>query len=180
MTPQSQRGSVLIVTLVLLLVVTALALSSVHDSVLETQVMNRNLEQQRLFNAAEAGLRDAERRIARATAPLSPCGAPPCLHGMASNNAVDFARATPYQGSFGPGPAAVKVRWYIRQIAQHAHQPHEAAYGDAAKTSGTFYYEVSSQAFFPHLAPPDINANCLAAVVCLRSVVARTFVEERP
>ncbi len=180
MTPNPQRGSVLIVTLILLLIVTVLAVSSARDSALETQVMARHLDQQRLFNAAEAGLRDAERQIAQAASPLPSCGAPPCLLGLATNHAVDFALATVYPGTFGPAPTGASVRWYVRQIPPAAQQPVEAAYGGAARTAGTFYYEVSSQAFFPHLAPSNLNVNCAVAVVCLRAVVARTYLEDQP
>jgi type IV pilus assembly protein PilX len=180
MTPRHQRGSVLIVTLILLLVVSALAISSVRDSALEYQAMTRNLEQQRLFNAAEAGLREAERRIAKAAFPLQPCGAPPCLQGLATNYAVDFSLATSYPGTFGPAPTAASVRWYIRLIPATGQQPVEAAYGEAARALGTLYYEVSSQAFFPHLAPSNLNGSCALAVVCLRAVVARTYLEGQP
>jgi type IV pilus assembly protein PilX len=180
MTLDPQRGSVLIVTLILLLIVTAVAVSSARDSALETQVMARNLEQQRLFNAAEAGLRDAERRIAQAASPLPACGPPPCLLGLATNHAVDFALASAYPGSFGPAPTGASVRWYVRLIPAAAQQPVEAAYGEAARAPGTLYYEVSSQAFFPHLAPSNLNGNCAVAVVCLRAVVARTYLEGQP
>ncbi|GLK87586.1 pilus assembly PilX family protein [Pseudomonas turukhanskensis] len=172
-----QRGSVLIVTLMLLLVVTALAITSVRDSALEYQAMARNLEQQRLLNAAEAGLREAERRIAKTAVPLRPCGAPPCLQGLATNHAVDFSLATAYPGTFGPAPTAASVRWYIRLIPDTSQQPVEAAYDKAARAFGTYYYEVNSQAFFTHLAPSNLNGSCALAVVCLRAVVARTYLE---
>ncbi|MGY4534687.1 type IV pilus assembly protein PilX [Pseudomonas sp. TE3786] len=175
-----QRGSVLLVTLILLLVLTALAVSSVRDSALETQVMTRDLQQHHLFNAAEAGLRDAERRIARAREPLPACGAPPCVQGLASNNMLDFAQATPYFSGEDRGGMNASVRWYIRLIPSTPAQPRNARYGEAAKATGSYYYEVSSQAFFPALAPSNLNSNCAAGVVCLRSVVARTFIEQQP
>lgn len=178
MSAHKQRGSVLIVSLVLLLVLTALAVSSVRDSALETQVMARSLELQRLFNAAEAGLREAERRITQSATPLPPCGATPCFQSMAIDSTVDFATATPYLESLAPN--AVSVRWYIRQIPPAAGQVQDASYGTAARATGTLYYEVNSQAFFPDIAPSNLDRRCEAMAVCLRSVVARTFVEPTP
>lgn len=176
----SQQGIVLLVALVFLLVITLLAVSSVRDSALENRVMARDLEHQRLFNAAEAGLRDAERRIAQAPAPLSACGTAPCLQGIATNNAVDFAHATAYRGAAAPTGLDARVRWYIRQIPLTSRQPVNAHYGEAAKSPDSAYYEVSSQAFFPQTSLPTLNSHCSAEAVCLRSVVARTFVEGQP
>lgn len=180
MSLHSQRGSVLLVTLILLLVITSLAVSSVRDSALETQVMARDLQQQRLFNAAEAGLRDAERRIALALDPLPSCGSPPCVQGVASNTVLDFSKATPYPDLREGSALLPSVRWYIRLVPTAPAQAANPRYGDAAKLAGTYYYEVSSQAFIATLAPSNLNGNCSAAVVCLRSVVARTFLDRQP
>ncbi len=182
MSHSREQGSVLLVTLVLLTVVTALAISGVQDIAMETRTLARDTEQQRLLNAAEAGLREAERHLALATRPLEPCGTPLCFQGFASHNGVDFNSATPYPGEFGaPGTGAI-ARWYIRLIPSASAQSGDAAYGEAAKAGGTVYYEVSSQAFFPHLvsaALPTHNS-CAVAALCLRSVVARTFARDRP
>lgn len=118
----SQAGTVLLITLILLMVITTLAISSVRDSTLEVRVMTKDLEQRRLLNAAEAGLREAERKIAQTTTPLAACGTPPCLQGMATNAAVDFASATPFPTSTHPNAT---VRWYIREIPLTGRQPED-------------------------------------------------------
>lgn len=173
-----ERGSVLLVTLVLLMVVTLLAVSAVQDIAMETRTLARDLEQQRLLNAAEAGLREGERHLGLAVRPLEPCGTPPCFQGLASHNGVDFTGAKAYQGELGAPGTGAMARWYIRLIPSASTQPGDATYGEAAKTGGTFYYEVSSQAFFPHLVSPErpIHDNCTVTALCLRSVVVRTFV----
>ena len=170
----SQAGTVLLISLILLMVITTLAISSVRDSTLEVRVMTQDLEQRRLLNAAEAGLRDAERRIAQATTPLAPCGPPPCLQGLATNATVDFTAATPYPTSTHPNAA---VRWYIRQIPLVSRQPEDASYGAAAREGGTYYYEVSSQAVTDTDDTTHRLSPCADGAVCVRSVMARTFVE---
>ncbi len=169
-----EQGAVLVTTLILLVVITLLAVSSARDSLMEVRVMARGLDYQRLFNAAEAALREAERLIAKAPAPLPTCGSAPCLQGLATHNAADFTRATPYQGS---SDTATSARWYIRQIPSTAAQPEDARYGEAAKMTGTYFYEVSSQAFLTQQASSDLHRMCTGIALCLRSVVARTFIE---
>jgi len=171
---QSQRGAVLLVSLILLMVITTLAISSVRDSTLEVRVMAKDLEQRRLLNAAEAGLREAERKIAQTSVPLTSCGTPPCLQGMATNSTVDFAAATPFPTTTNP---SATVRWYIRQIPLAERQPTDASYGAASRESGTYYYEVSSQAFTDTGETAPRLSQCTDGAVCLRSVMARTFIE---
>jgi type IV pilus assembly protein PilX len=173
----AQQGAVLVMSLIMLAVMTLLAISSARDSLMQTRVMAKELDYQRLFNLAEASLREAERHIAKATAPLPPCGEPPCLQGLATHNAVDFSHASPYQGLTDK---AARARWYIRQIQSVASQPEDARYGAAAQPSGTYFYEVSSQAFYAEHARTDLNRICTGAAVCLRSVVARTFIPGQP
>lgn len=172
--PYAQSGTVLLITLILLMVITTLAISSVRDSTLELRVMSKDLEQRRLLNAAEAGLREAERQITQAIAPLIACGTPPCVHGMATNAAVDFAAAVPYPNSTHPNAA---VRWYIRQIPLTGRQPEDASYGAAARAGGTYYYEINSQAVTDDAQAIHRLSPCTDGAVCVRSVMARTFAE---
>jgi hypothetical protein len=88
--------------------------------------------------------------------------------------------ATAYRGSATATGTDAHVRWYIREIPLTTRQPVNAHYGAAAKAPDTAYYEVSSQAFFAHAAPPNLNSNCSAGAVCLRSVVVRTFIGGQP
>lgn len=170
----SQLGAVLVVTLILLLVITTLAISGMRDSTLEIRVMAKDLEHRRLFNAAEAGLREAERAIAQAARPLAPCGASPCVQGLATNTALDFSTATLYPSS---AQLNAEVRWYIRQIPLNTRQPNDASYGAAAREGGTYFYEVSSQAYTLSADPLPRQSQCSDGAVCLRSVMTRTFLD---
>ena len=176
---QRQQGAVLFVTLILLLVVTTLAISGVRESTLETRIVANTLESQQLFNAAEAGLREAERHIAQTTLPLAPCGKTPCLQGMATSYAIDFTAATRYGGAEGATSMGATVRWYIRGInpGYSGDQAFNAQYGNDAKGLGTYFYEVNSQAYSAELSAHQTNSRCSNGIVCLRSVVMRTFIE---
>lgn len=58
--PKKSRGSVLIVSLVILLVLTLLGLSGMGDTVLQERMAGNLQESMSAFQAAEAGLRDGE------------------------------------------------------------------------------------------------------------------------
>ena len=59
-TMHNQRGAVLIVALVILLVVTALGAAAMRSATLEMRMANNSQERQQAFDAAEAALRNAE------------------------------------------------------------------------------------------------------------------------
>ncbi len=61
--PPRQRGVTLVIGLIFLLVVTLLALSNMREVTLESRLTGGFLEQKRLYNAAEAGLREGQRRF---------------------------------------------------------------------------------------------------------------------
>ncbi|WP_178106650.1 pilus assembly PilX family protein [Pseudomonas mangiferae] len=61
--PRRQRGVTLVIGLIFLLVVTLLALSNMREVTLESRITGGFLEQKRLYNAAEAGLREGQRRF---------------------------------------------------------------------------------------------------------------------
>ncbi|MBB2496765.1 pilus assembly PilX family protein [Aquipseudomonas ullengensis] len=59
-----QRGVVLIIALVMLLVLTLLATTSMRGATLQARISGSVAEQKLASNAAESGLREAERRLA--------------------------------------------------------------------------------------------------------------------
>lgn len=59
----SQRGSVLLVSLVLLLIVTLLGTAAMQGATLESKMTSNSQARQQAFNSAEAALRQAERFI---------------------------------------------------------------------------------------------------------------------
>jgi type IV pilus assembly protein PilX len=74
-----QRGAVLVVSLILLLVMTILALAISQSSRMEERMTGNSRDSDLAFQAAEAGLRGAEDRLTGlATRPLT-CASPPCV-----------------------------------------------------------------------------------------------------
>ncbi|MNZ26369.1 hypothetical protein D3C78_435590 [compost metagenome] len=60
-----QRGAVLLVALVMLLILTMLTLTSMRGATLENRLAGNLAEERQAFNAGEAALREGERKLAR-------------------------------------------------------------------------------------------------------------------
>ncbi|MCY1400550.1 hypothetical protein D9M71_156430 [compost metagenome] len=60
-----QHGTVLLVALVMLLVLTTLTLTSMRGTALENRLVGNQAEERQAFNAGEAALREGERKLAR-------------------------------------------------------------------------------------------------------------------
>jgi type IV pilus assembly protein PilX len=73
-----QRGMILIVSMILLLVMTILALTVGQTSRMQEHMAGNFRDSDLSFQAAEAGLRDAEQFLWDQTAPPITCGAAPC------------------------------------------------------------------------------------------------------
>ncbi|WP_312270362.1 PilX N-terminal domain-containing pilus assembly protein [Pseudomonas sp.] len=61
--PHRQRGATLLIALIMLLLITLIATSSMHTTTLQTHVSGNVAERTRAFNAAESALREGERRL---------------------------------------------------------------------------------------------------------------------
>lgn len=68
-TRHSQRGATLIISLVLLLIITLLAISSMREVTLEERIVGNLRDKQTAFNAAESALREGEIRLANSIGP---------------------------------------------------------------------------------------------------------------
>ncbi|MHB9799444.1 pilus assembly PilX family protein [Pseudomonas sp. MT3] len=152
-----QRGASLFVALILLLIMTMLALSGARNAVIESRIAGRSVEQQRLFNDAEAGLRMAEARVgfysAAALAALAmSCSPQLCMPYRDAVRSGGYIAPRFGQGdevatytalSSGSGSSEGRpVRWYVALIGGG---------GDCVSTDctaggkgGTFLYEVNS------------------------------------
>ena len=87
-TPTRQRGVSLIVSLVLLVIVTLLALGSLRGVLLQTRMSGTTTDRTLAFEAAEAALRDAERRAALASSgnfPVAGCASGFCATPAATD-----------------------------------------------------------------------------------------------
>lgn len=72
-----ERGATLVIALVFLIILTVLAITNMREVALESRIVGNLVDQKGCFNAAEAGLRDAEYRIAGALSTATPGSYPP-------------------------------------------------------------------------------------------------------
>lgn len=174
-----QRGAVLVIALVMLLIITLLGIGSMREVVLESRITGNLIEQKRLRNAAESALREAERRIAQA-GEIEHCdySSSPCYIADALDYDHDFsdARVVDYSGLDGATTLEREARWYIRYVtfAQSSFgggtNDDGAGCGalcsvEAAPSGSQFFYEVNAQAY----KDGDASNTCTAATLCLTS-----------
>lgn len=160
-----QSGASLFIALIILLLVTVFALSSTRETALESRITANYIEQQRLLNGAEAGLRDGESWMVSPIRPLDPtasCAAAspntvpaPCLLSLRNNvptYSVLFATSNlsrPYYPKDGTqADSAMPVRWYALPApnggASAQNENPESL--QQAQGTGTFRYEINSKA----------------------------------
>lgn len=70
--PTKQRGAVLLISLVMLLIITLLAVSSMREVTLEERIVGNQRNQQAAFNGAESALREGEKRLTLRIEPAEP------------------------------------------------------------------------------------------------------------
>ncbi|WP_279920687.1 pilus assembly PilX family protein [Pseudomonas sediminis] len=175
--PQRQRGAVLVIALVMLLIITLLGIGSMNEVVLESRITGNLIEQKRLRSAAESALREGERRIAAATA-IDDCdegGTVLCHYGMAEGYVYNFNDKEPYKGFDGNSELERDARWYVRFIGDYG--PSGGGTNDGGSGCGAlcsletapsgrqFFYEVNAQAY----KDGDEGDTCIAATLCLTS-----------
>ena len=76
--PHRQRGVVLAVSLILLLVLTLLGVTAMQSTVLQERMAGNAREISMAFQAAEAALRDGENALIALTIRPAPCATAPC------------------------------------------------------------------------------------------------------
>ncbi|PHR11226.1 MAG: hypothetical protein COA41_20330 [Sphingopyxis sp.] len=74
---RDERGAALILSLVFLLILTALAVSNMREAALESRTTGNLVNQKGCFNASEAGLRDGEYRVSGKLSENTPGNYPP-------------------------------------------------------------------------------------------------------
>ncbi|MFV3090641.1 PilX N-terminal domain-containing pilus assembly protein [Pseudomonas sp. GW6] len=175
---QRQRGAVLVIALVMLLIITLLGIGSMNEVVLESRITGNLIEQKRLHSAAESAQREGERRIASTTS-IEDCGVDStvlCYYGKAEDYDYDFSVAEDYRGFDGNSELERDARWYVRFIGG-PYGPSGGGTNDAGNTGGalagietaesgsSFFYEVNAQAY----KDGDEGDTCIAATLCLTS-----------
>lgn len=191
-----QQGAVLFIALIVLLLTTLLALTSMREVALESRITGNLLEQKRLTSTAESGLRQSEKLIAQHPQPLDMCqadstsddgestsdgseppseddettsdaGKTPCITGIAENYDVNFDGATAYSSIDSNTNLERKAYWYIRDTNLISSTDPECFL--TGKNCVNFY-EVNSQA-----TTGNAIADCAANALCIRSVVASLY-----
>lgn len=159
-----QHGAVLLISLVILLIITLLAVSSIRESTLEERIVGNIRNQQAAFNGAESALREGEKRLrlkeppstaANCTGATSLCvmAAPPTsLHVNDWSWWGNNTNAIAYKGSNTTTSALSRLvsapRW---NTAFHAFDPADST-GRVEVTDpelrsrgvGPYYYEVNA------------------------------------
>jgi len=164
-----QRGAVLVVALVFLLILTTLAVTNMREVALDSRITSNMVDQRNLFNAAEAGLKDAEYRTIGTLIPipgkygpeaaLRPLNAvstctnavtAPCLLNMQPQYGQDFDTAGHFK-SYSPDETTTfneSINWYALPAPGGASEgeAENPEYGNMLLGLGTFRYEVNSNA----------------------------------
>ena len=177
--PGRQRGASLFIALIVLLVVTVLALSSAREVVLEARMTGNFIEQQRVGNSAESGLRDGERGVTSVITPLEaspeceparPCllTATPSFDTALFDNPDNFQAYSPADGT-EPNENTT-IQWYAlpAPTGGETGATENPEYGNMLNQTGTFRYEINSKAQTTFQARPN-------SVAILRSTTAKFF-----
>jgi type IV pilus assembly protein PilX len=167
---RQQRGAVLFIALVMLLLITLAASSGMRGMQLEGRMAGNRLEQQRLMSAAESALREGEGRVRKSTGALDNCSASamPCYTSTATTYATNFTGSNLYTGMDGSTSLLRSSRWYLRYISSNCKGAGGGggnAYLSKRQTGCTYYYEVNSEAY---KGTASANA-CGPDALCLRS-----------
>lgn len=165
-----QRGAVLFVALVMLLLITLAAVGGMRGMQLEGRMTGNRLEQQRLMSAAESALREGEGRVRKSNRALDNCtsGTTPCFTAQATSYTTNFSSSNLYSGMDGNTSLLRSARWYLRYIANNC-KGGAGGSGNSYLSKGqvgcTYYYEVNSQAYKGTAS----SKACGADALCLRS-----------
>lgn len=181
--PGKQRGAVLFVALIMLLIITLLAVTSMREVTLESRITGNLLEEKRLRSAAESAQREAERRLANtniapevctSTTPTALCvqeRVPNTADGYKTYFTISSGKGyISYNGLDGTTSLDRTARWYVRDatsvgsIQTKCTQSEDYLSGNNCVN----YYEVNAQAF----QGTGTSKSCGPDALCVRSVVA--------
>lgn len=176
-----QTGATLLVAIMMLLIITLLALSSLRGVSLESRITGNLKNQKTLFNAAEGALRIGENSISLTKAPSldTACKAdgPSCLRWKLADLAVTAGKDTPTRfGTADNGSNTTKlttnygvnVQWYVVDLGNLV----GSSQGNcAAMGCGPHHYEINACASATSYCTESTDAQR----VILRTVIARYY-----
>jgi len=175
-----QAGATLLVAIMMLLIITLLALSSMRGVSLESRITGNLKQQRNLSSAAEAGLRIGEKSIndwlCSATSPLKPCK--PTMTSLSPTPTTSIDTPADFTSSNAAYLNAVttgynvKIQWYVQPLGLLG----KPTMGGCALTASTIncggrktYYEITACA-----STVLCTADNVTQRVILRTIVAVT------
>jgi type IV pilus assembly protein PilX len=167
-----QKGASLFIALIMLLVITLIAVTSMREVALEARITGNLVEQKRLASAAESALREGERRVLANVAPPETCSQAAvgsvvlCVDSIADDYDTDFGGAVTYSGLEEATSLDRNASWYIRDTGIVTSPDPECF---LTGVNCTNYYEINSQ------ARQGTGINCGEDAYCIRSTVAIIF-----
>jgi type IV pilus assembly protein PilX len=165
--PHQQKGVSLVIALVFLLILTMLAVTNMREVTLESRITGNLVDEKRLFNSAEAGLRDGEFRTIgtlrkipgkySVSTALKPLNATANCNGAAATEPCLINRDPTFDQTFDSSqvysPDDVStledtVIWYALPAPSGAKrgESENPEYGNMTQGIGIFRYEINSRA----------------------------------
>jgi len=144
---RGQKGATLLVAIMMLLIITLLAVSSMRGVSLESRITGNLKQQKTLTNAAEAALRIGEQSIeswectAMAGNTNKPCMAKPAVAVNGDYPAAFTAANNAYLNTVNG--YEVQVQWYVTDL-KFIDGPAQDGCGLTKKPCGQRYYEITA------------------------------------
>lgn len=172
-TPARQRGAVLVVSLIFLLVVTLIAVGSMRNTILEEKMAGNTRDRNLAFQSAESGVREAEQFI-EGIASLGNFGSTSGLYGQTAVE-PDFALSTTWQDSskhvvatsdYGSYAAPRYIVKHFTTVVGTEGAMNMSGYGDNKGTGDVTIFKITAR---------GTGGNADSAEVILRSQYGRIF-----
>ena len=168
-----QRGAVLIVSLIFLLVVTLIAVGSMRDTILEEKMAGNTRDRNLAFQSAESGMREAEQFL-EGIASLGNFGSTPGLYGQTEAEPVFWSPATwsdatyhvVADSDFGSYTAPQYIVKHFTTVVGTEGAMNMSGYGDNKGTGDVTIFKITAR---------GTGGNADSAEVILRAQYGRIF-----
>lgn len=177
MVKNNQKGASLFIALIMLVVLTVLAVSSMRGVVLESKITGSMILSSKLFNQAESTVSSVENSINLLNSPMQECPsiATLCIEKTLLDKVISPSFnyvIKPYSDEFkdfaGPGNDRVISSWYVipAPAGDAEGESLNPEYGQTLRGVGTFMYEVTVKSNMTS----DANEN-----IYIRTVYSKEF-----
>jgi len=180
----AEKGSVLVISLVMLVVLASLATIAMTSSSLEQRMSVNSLEQNVAFQAAESGLKSGEAIVAALAAPSNGSAgcAAPCITTLDNVNTGIYANDTglpwgdfatyPEIGTAGTYTSSASAPQYIVEYVGFMVDPNSTMKVDSPVVLGSEYYRVTAMGIGRTNTAGASNAGAQSV---LQTIYARRF-----